>query len=150
MTALPTLLTGDGSHANIREILKGIEVKQMAVRPDVAPHSIYEELWHVVYWQRLLLEWVEGRATPMPQRNDDWPIVQGPKDLREARDLVRSFFEGVNKASVFASDAALLDKIVLEKYTVRSLLETLLSHNSYHLGRIVFLRQLIGIWHTAS
>ena len=53
MTALPTLLTGDGSHANVREILKGIELKQMGVRPDVAPHSIYEELWHMVFWQNL-------------------------------------------------------------------------------------------------
>ena len=145
MTALPTLLTGDGSHANVREVLKGIELKQMGVRPDVAPHSIYEELWHMVFWQNLLLEWVEGKAVAMPSEGADWPKLSAPSDLREARDLLRTFFEGINKATTLAASEG-IDAVVLEKYTVRSLLETILSHNSYHLGRIVLLRQLIGIW----
>jgi hypothetical protein len=30
--------------------------------------------------------------------------------------------------------------------TVREQLESLTAHNGYHLGRIVLLRQLLGIW----
>lgn len=147
MTAIPSLLTGDGAFANVRDILKGVEVKQMAVRPDVSPHSIYEELWHMVYWQNLLLEWVSENAVPLPKDlSETWPERQGPEDLREARDLVRSFFEGVNKASAISSDPQLMSRRVLEKYTIQSLIETILAHNSYHLGKIVLLRQLIGIW----
>ncbi len=147
MTAIPSLLTGDGAFANVRDILKGVEVKQMAVRPDVSPHSIYEELWHMVYWQNLLLEWVTENAVPLPQDlSESWPKRQGPEGLREARDLVRDFFEGVNKASAIASDPQLMGKRVFEKYTIQSLIETILTHNSYHLGKIVLLRQLIGIW----
>ena len=148
MTALPQLLTGEGAHAKARSILEAIELKQLGVRPDVAPHSIYEELWHTVYWQDLFLEVMSGgdRVTP-PHASDTWPKHQAPENLKEARDLARSFLEGINRATVFASASEGLDKSARGgKSTVRSLLESLLAHNSYHLGRIVLLRQLIGIW----
>jgi len=148
MTALPQLLTGEGAHAKARSILEAIELKQLGVRPDVAPHSIYEELWHAVYWQDLFLDAMAGgeRVTP-PHASDTWPKRQAPEDLKEARELVRSFLEGINKAVTYASSTEDLDKKARGgKSTVRSLLESLLAHNSYHLGRIVLLRQLIGIW----
>lgn len=147
MTALATLLTGDGAYANVREILKGIELRQLGVRPDVAPHSIYEELWHLVYWQDFLLDWIQGKGRSLPENEaDSWPIRQEPADLTEARDLVRRFLEGINTAREIAAEPDRLATVVREKYTVQSLLETLLAHNSYHLGKIVLLRQLIGIW----
>jgi len=147
MSALPQLLTGEGAYAKARNILENIELSQLGVRPDVAPHSIYEELWHTVYWQDLILAWLAGEDRASPEHaSDSWADKQAPEDLREARDLTRRFLEGLNQAISYASDAETLDKTVLEKYTVRSLLETLLAHNSYHLGKIVLLRQLIGIW----
>lgn len=148
MSALPQLLTGEGAHAKARNILESIELKQLGVRPDVAPHSIYEELWHLVYWQDFFLGAIAGeeRVTP-PQASDTWPKRQAPEDLKEARDLVRAFLGGVNKAVAYAADTKNLDKQVRGgKSTVRTSLESLLAHNSYHLGRIVLLRQLIGIW----
>ena len=148
MSALPQLLTGEGAYAKARNILENIELSQLGVRPDVAPHSIYEELWHAVWWQDLFLEAIEGgeRSTP-PHASDTWPEQQAPKDLKEARELVRSFLEGINRAVAYASDAEQLDESATGgKSTVRSLLESLLAHNSYHLGKIVLLRQLIGIW----
>ena len=148
MSALPTLLTGEGAHAGVRSILEGIELEQLSVRPGSVPHSIYEELWHLVYWQDFFLEVAEGssRSQP-PHAADTWPERQGPKDLQEARNLVRSFLEGINRATAYASNAEALDVSARGgKSTVRSLLESLLAHNSYHLGRIVLLRQLQGNW----
>ena len=146
MSALPTLLTGDGAHAKARSVLEGIELKQLGVRPDVAPHSIFEELWHLVWWQDFILEEARGIERPNPAHAaETWPDRPAPVDVAEARDLVRRFLAGLNEAITLASSAETLDKEV-GKYTVRSLLETLLAHNSYHLGKIVLLRQLIGIW----
>ena len=146
MSALPQLLTGEGAHAKARNILEAIELAQLGVRPDVAPHSIYEELWHLVYWQDFFLGAIAGeeRVTP-PQAADTWPNRQAPEDLKEARDLVRSFLSGLNRAVAQAAEAE-LDKKVRGEATARTLLESLLAHNSYHLGRVVLLRQLIGIW----
>lgn len=146
MSALPTLLTGEGAHAKARSILEGIELKQLGVRPDVAPHSIYEELWHLVWWQDFILEQARGAKPENPAlASETWPESHKPEDVAEARDLVRRFLVGLNRAIALAAEAETLDEQV-GKYTVRSLLETLLAHNSYHLGKIVLLRQLIGIW----
>jgi len=147
MTALPKLLTGEGAHAKVHHILEGIELKQLGVRPDVAPHSIYEELWHLNYWQTLLLDWIDGKERAIPAHADEgWPPRPAPVDLQEARALVRTFLEGINRAVALASDPQRLDDAVHGRYTVRTTLESLLAHNSYHLGRVVLLRQLIGIW----
>ncbi|CAN5740337.1 DinB family protein [soil metagenome] len=146
MSALPTLLTGEGAHARARSVLEGIELRQLGVRPDVAPHSIYEELWHLVWWQDFILAEAQGAKRQSPAHaSETWPSKPAPDDVAEARELVRRFLAGLNQAIALASSAETLDKQV-GKYTVRSLLETLLAHNSYHLGKIVLLRQLIGIW----
>jgi uncharacterized damage-inducible protein DinB len=147
MTALPTLLTGAGAHAPVRNVLEGIELRQLGVRPDAAPHSIYEELWHLVYWQDLILAWIDGSTRASPEHAaESWPEASAPRDVEEARQLVRTFLEGVNRAIAVASDAPRLDRAVRETKSARSLLESLLAHNAYHVGRIVMLRQLIGIW----
>lgn len=146
MSALPTLLTGEGAHAKARSVLEGIEFKQLGVRPDVAPHSIYEELWHLVWWQDFILEEARGTKPENPAHaSETWPETHAPADVAEARELVRRFLAGLNRAIALAAETETLD-IQAGKYTVRSLLETLLAHNSYHLGKIVLLRQLIGIW----
>ncbi len=145
MSALPTLLTGEGAHARARSVLEGIELKQLGLRPDVAPHSIYEELWHLVWWQDFTLAEARGVKRQNPDRAaETWPDPNAPENVAEARELVRRFLAGLNEATALASSADLDEPV--GKYTVRSLLETLLSHNSYHLGRIVLLRQLLGIW----
>ena len=150
MSALPTLLTGEGAHARVRSVLEGVELKQLGLRPNGASHSIYEELWHLVWWQDFILEEVRGVERSNPDHAaETWPDRHAPADVAEARDLVRRFLTGLNRAVALASDADGLDEPVGKytvKHTVRSLLETLLSHNSYYLGKIVLLRQLIGIW----
>jgi uncharacterized damage-inducible protein DinB len=147
MTALPTLLTGAGAHARIRSVLEGVELRQLGVRPDVAPHSIYEELWHMVFWQDLILHWIDGGSREVPEHAaESWPERSAPEDVDEARRLVRTLLEGVNRAVDLASRAEGLDRSVRGTKTVRTLLESLLAHNAYHAGRIVLLRQLIGIW----
>lgn len=147
MSALEQLLTGQGAFAPVRNILQGLELKQLGVRPDLAPHSIYEELWHLVYWQDLLLAWMGGEVRHLPKTAaESWPLKSAPDDLQEARTLVRRFLEGVNAARKASRNTSSLDAVIHGKYTVRSTLESLMAHNSYHLGRIVLLRQLIGIW----
>ena len=146
VSALPKLLSGEGAHARARSVLEAIELAQLGVRPNVAPHSVFEELWHLVYWQDFLLAWAAGERRAYPEHAaESFPDTQAPADLSEARDLTRRFLEGINKASALAASGD-LDRKVLDEHTLRSLLETLLAHNSYHLGRIVLLRQLIGIW----
>jgi hypothetical protein len=69
--------------------------------------------------------------------------------------LCSRFFAGVNKGAEAAGETARLDEpvrcpsrpgLATRVMTVREQLENMGAHNAYHLGRIVLLRQLLGIW----
>ena len=147
MNTLATLLTGRGAHAEMAHVLEDIDASSFGARPHRAPHSIYEELWHLVYWQDLILGWIDGADGASPDHaSEGWPDRREPLDLDEALRLVGAFLDGVDRATALASDAERLDVAVRKARTVRGLLESLLAHNAYHAGRIVMLRQLLGIW----
>ncbi len=69
----------NGEFAPRSYILAGLTLQQVGTRPGGASHSIYEELWHTVDWQRIVLErdevairhWEENVSFP-PQ-----PFAQG-------------------------------------------------------------------------
>ena len=40
--------------------------KPLAKHPG-APHTIYEEVWHLAFWQQISLKWARGIETPVPE-----------------------------------------------------------------------------------
>lgn len=146
MTNLPKLLYGEGAFARVEHIFEGMTLEHVSSRPQHAPHSIYQELWHIVYWQRLMLAWARGEKSPAPRHaSEGWP-EKGPASEAEWQALVAEFLEGIKRAGDIAANPAHLDEAINERYTVRQPLESLVAHNAYHFGRIVFLRQLLGSW----
>jgi uncharacterized damage-inducible protein DinB len=116
-----------------------------------APHSIYAEVWHMAFWQDVSLDWVEGRPTACPLHASEG----FPADFREPWPSVRDrFLRGIEIAAAIAEETSRLETIVAcprtnepdRVMTIREQLESLAAHNGYHLGRIVLLRQLHGIW----
>jgi len=66
MNELEQVLAGESAHsapATILESLPG-ELAHRAVSG--APHTIYEELWHIVFWQQVTLDWILSIETPFP------------------------------------------------------------------------------------
>lgn len=120
-----------------------------------APRTIYEELWHIAFWQQATLDWIGGVETPYPEHAaEGFPTAEAIG--RENWDSLRErFFAGVMKAAAAARDAARLERVIqcpsapgspVRTMTVREQLESLSAHNAYHFGRIVLLRQLLGAW----
>ncbi len=62
MTYLQKLLIADGAFVTPAHVLEHLSAEQAKVRPSGAPHSLYEELWHTDFWQRLILAVVTWRA----------------------------------------------------------------------------------------
>ena len=54
--------------------------------------------------------------------------------------------EGLAAASVLAGDEQGLGRAFRPDRTVGGELTVVAAHNAYHLGRMVTLRQLLGIW----
>lgn len=145
MSRLPQLLFGRGVFAPVHHILEELPFDRVGERPDPLPHSIFEELWHLDYWQRYLLAKARGER-PQAAGEEEWPSSPGPADTDAWRQLLEGIRLGLDEAAGLAADAEVLDRNVGESGTVRGVMEDLVAHNSYHWARVVVLRQLLGLW----
>jgi uncharacterized damage-inducible protein DinB len=157
MNELARALIASSAFAPAANILQAIPDEQAREKPDAghgaAPRSIYEEVWHMAFWQEISLDWVNGDPTPYPLHASEG----FPTDCSEAWDSLRErFLAGTQNAAAVANDTDRLELTVacptnVERnrpadMTVREQLESLAAHNAYHLGRVVLLRQLQGNW----
>ena len=66
MNELQQTLIGDSAAAPPAHILEGIQSDIAHRVMEGAPHTIYQELWHIAFWQQVTLDWVNGVETPFP------------------------------------------------------------------------------------
>jgi len=124
------------------DLLSGLTLEQVTLRPVGASHSIYEELWHAATWQRIVVK--RDHAI-----GDDYPRV-APEHEQQWEDLVRLFLDGARAAVAWAESPEHLALEVEPGVTMADELHSLAVHNAYHLGKIVALRQMIGAWPPAQ
>jgi hypothetical protein len=120
-------------------LLSGLTLEQVTLRPDGAPHSIYDELWHAVGYQQSIVEPGE------PVTGDLYPTAP-PEDEHQWHDLVRVFLDGARAAAAMGQTPDRLALEVTPGVTMADELSSVAVHNAYHLGKIVALRQRIGAW----
>jgi uncharacterized damage-inducible protein DinB len=147
MTTLARLLNGEGAFAKVPHILEELTLERVSTRPTGAPHSIFEEVWHIVYWQRYVLSAARGRSPAAPSKAEEsWPDSAAPEDEAAWQALVEQFQQGLQQARDLAGQAERLAEQVNPNRTLQAELESLAVHNAYHFGRIVLLRQVQGAW----
>jgi uncharacterized damage-inducible protein DinB len=154
---LAQAIIGDSAAAPPAHILEGIE-EDLAHRAwPRAPHTIYQELWHITFWQQVTLDWINKVETPFPAHASAGFPAEGHGEAWD--DLRRRFLHGLEQAAGVAGDEGRLPEKIrcpsrpgtpTRIMTVREQLESLVAHNAYHFGRIVLLRQLSGAWPPAS
>jgi uncharacterized damage-inducible protein DinB len=159
MNELEKVLSGDSAAAPPAFILEGIPEDMAHRRIGLAPHTMFQELWHITFWQQVSLDWVRGIETPFPAHAAAG--FPSEADLREDWDRLRArFFQGNDEVAALVRDCLSRDPALLNApircpsrpgdpvrtMSVREQLESLGAHNHYHFGRIVLLRQLLGAW----
>ena len=126
------------------ELLSGLTLEQVAVRPAGASHSIYEELWHAATVQRYVVEQDEERKAELFE-GPRFPSAT-PEHEQQWHDLVQDFLEGARAAIALAQEPGRLAVEIEPGLTMGEELNCLAVHSAYHLGKIVALRQVIGAW----
>jgi len=152
---LERTFTGESYAAAPSHILEGIdEALAHRVFPH-APRTIYSELWHMAFWQKLSLDWVRGIPTPNPAKAADGFPTQVDVVHESWNELRGRFARTCAEAAAIARDPSSYETVVRcpsppgypeRTMTVREQLENLTAHNAYHLGRIVLMRQLASSW----
>lgn len=153
-TELQRLLLKNAAHAPPFHVVADIPENVRTLRTPNVPHSIAEELWHIVYWQDLFLRWARREDLAYPRHATlGWRQLDsfGDSDWQE---LVERFRNGLTEAADIAGQPRLAERnSTLEEpgsgtgpLTLLDLVTNLAVHNAYHLGRIVQLRQFSGNW----
>lgn len=147
---LQGLLYGEGAHANVLNALEGLDEKLVGALPANAPHSIFQILWHIIYWQDYELASIAGEHPSYPSHAiKSWPEETVPKNLQEWEETIQKFAAGLKRFAAMLADPAVdLDRVVnLQKNeNVRDLIVMIIVHNSHHFGQIIMLRQQLGSW----
>jgi uncharacterized damage-inducible protein DinB len=161
MNELTQALIAESYAAAPTHILEGLTDDLVHREIPNVPHTIYGELWHVAFWQRITLHWIAGIETPYPAKaSDGFPQKISTEPPQEPWEQLRHrFLHGCEHAAAAAQDSARLDQSIrcpsrpgapTRTMTVAEQLVSLAAHNAYHLGRIVLLRQLLQAWPPAS
>lgn len=138
-------LSGKDSHVETGEVFSGLDWRAAGSKPRGAPHSVYQLVEHMSYWQDWAVAWLEGKTPAVPRHaSGSWPSEARPAGRREWEEAVSRFRRGLRaleRGSRGADPAPWRDrKSRLE------MLHIIGAHNSYHAGQVAFLRQLLGKW----
>jgi len=138
-------LCGKGAHVEATKALEGLDWKLAGARPNGAPHSIFQILNHMIYWQEWAVKWLDGEKPAVPRHaSGSWPGGAMPAGSKDWKQAVGRFGKGLDELTRRTGGADLLSK--RGEKTRLEMLHTIASHNSYHLGQVVQQRQMLGPW----
>jgi uncharacterized damage-inducible protein DinB len=143
--AIGNALTGKSAHTATQKIFEGLDWEQAGGRPAGAPHSVYQLLRHMAFWQDWVVTWLDGGNPPVPKHAaGSWEENPAPASKEEWERAVKSFCAGLAGLERRSRQKDLLAK--RGKHTRLGMLQAIAAHNSYHAGEVVLLRQMLGAW----
>src|ERR1700735_2399840 len=102
MNELEQVLMGDSAHPPPAAILEGLGSDAAHHQVAAAPRTIYEELWHIAFWQQVTLDWIRGIETAYPvHASDGFPSADDAE--REDWERLRERFFRTNKEAAAAA-----------------------------------------------
>ena len=138
-------LSGEGAHIKAIDVLADLDWKLAGERPAGAPHSMFQLVNHIAYWDRWAVNWLDGKKPKAPKHAaGSWPGKVKPASRREWDKAVRQLREASTALERRSRETDLLKKH--GKTTRLEMLHTIGSHASYHVGQVAFLRQMLGAW----
>lgn len=150
------LLNAEAGFHGPAVVLDGLNPEQASAKPHGLPHSIAEIVAHMCFWQEWFNECARSGFSGMPMHAaEGWPAVTS-----EGWDALRSrYLESIEESKRIVTAGKSLDEPLLppdmpipflEKESRGSGILHAAVHNGHHLGQIVTIRQLLGLWPPAA
>jgi len=148
--ALREQLYGVNSHVHTVHALEGIAPGAAGARVPGSPHTIFQILHHMIYWQDITLARLRGERPEAPQSAKlGWEAPPAPEDASDWEAAIACLAEGLRDFEALLADSSFeLDAVrdPRRRETAREEILMVQCHNSYHLGQIAMLRQQQGAW----
>jgi len=143
-------LTGRGAHADFDSAVAGFPVKRAGEKPAGAPHTAWQLLEHLRIAQWDILEFSRNPKHVSPEWPEGyWPPTDAPPEKAAWSRSVKAFRADLKAMQKLVADSERDLYSPLPQGEGQTLLREVLlvaDHNAYHLGQLVMLRQLLGIW----
>ena len=140
-------LQGKYAHYQTDLLFNGLSWEMAGEKPEGSPHSVWELLFHMNYWQEFILaELREEKPESLQDLSESWPGSPFPSNEQQYTETVTQFLKGLGRAMQQASKDSLEEGLGGRKRTAADLLMVLINHNSYHAGQVVYARRLVGAW----
>ncbi len=143
--ALSRALCGKDAHVQAIQALEDLDWKDAGAQPKGVPHTIFQLLHHMIYWQNWTIKWLDGEDPELPKHAVlSWPADPGPKNRsiwQKARD---DFLTGLEHLMQRSDELKFLKRS--GKWSHSDMMQIIASHNSYHLGQIVLIRRMLSSW----
>lgn len=140
---LPKLFRGGQAFVGVEAALSGLDGAVAARRPENLPHSVAELVAHVNWWNRWMLDVIEGgQAMPYPKHAaETWPAV-GEADWGRIK---AEFYELLARIDTHTARPDLANPVNHDE-TIGELLADFALHTAHHFGQVVTVRQALGAW----
>ena len=149
---LASILNGEGTYLGPSAVLDGLSEEHVHAKPHGLPHSIAEIVAHMCYWQEWFNACAETGFTGVPEHAPEgWP---DPSNSSWAA-LRERYLRVIETAKRIAAEADSLNEPLLSagihipplaKESRGSGILHGAVHGSHHLGQIITMRQLMGLW----
>lgn len=140
-------MRGHHAHVEFDSAIKDFPAELRGRKPPGAPHSAWELLEHMRIAQRDILDFSRSPQHESPKWPEGyWPSMEAPPDERAWDRSVAAFNKDAREFNVLVNDS---ENNLFRKFEHGSgqtlLREALLlaTHNSYHLGQLVFLKKML-------
>jgi hypothetical protein len=147
---LAAVLSWKDAHVDFDEAIEGIPPDARGKRPEGMPYSAWQLLEHLRMAQRDILDFcVNPDYEEMKWPDDYWPSLPEPPDVAAWDDSIRRYREDRVALERLAMDPAVDLFARLPHGSGQTYLRELLlvaDHAAYHVGQLVLLRRLLGLW----
>ena len=141
---------GEDSHVHLLNGLEGVDLATAGAAVPGSPHTIYQILRHMIFWQEVALDRIEGAPPARPATAaEGWPGTPVPSEAGEWNEAVERLALGLRRLEEHSVDPELdLDRVSEpeRRRTVRQEIFMAAGHNSYHFGQIALLRRQLASW----
>ena len=143
-------LDAKGAHLDFDAAIRDLPADVRGRRPEGLPYSPWELLEHLRFTQRDVLDFCQNPDYTEPDWPDDyWPETSAPpspdawdasadafrRDLQTMKDLVADPDTDLYATIPHGDGQTYLREVLL-----------VIDHNAYHLGQLVAVRRLLGVW----
>lgn len=138
------------SYMTFDEVVAGFPMEHINTRPLNVPYTPWHLIEHMRIAQRDILEYIKDRDYHLPKWPDDyWPASEAKADAKAWKKTVTGFRRDRAALEKMAANPRVALGAPLPYAPQHTYIRELLivaEHNTYHIGELAILRQVMGAW----